>query len=66
MIKQEVQKEQVKVRWVEAGDMLADTLTKKNASMEQLLMVLETGQLPARVTERRMDKIIRKGMVGSC
>ena len=63
LIKQDVQKEQVEVRWVEAGDMLADPLTKKNAGAEQLLKVLETGQQPVGVTEKRMDKVIRKEMV---
>ena len=63
LIKQDVQKEQVEVRWVEAGDMLADPLTKKNAGAEQLLRVLETGQLPVGVTEKRIDKVIRKEMI---
>ena len=43
--------------------MLADPLTKKNAGAEQLLEVLETGQLPAGVTEKRIDKVIRKEKV---
>ena len=63
LIKQDVQKEQVEVRWVEAGDMLADPLTKKNAGAEQLLKVLEMGQLPVGVTEKRIDKVIRKEMI---
>ena len=45
ILEQDMEKEQVKVSWVKAGDILTNPLTKKNTGAEQLLKMLETEQL---------------------
>ena len=45
-IQESIEKERVDLRWIQAGSMLADCLTKKGANPEPLLEVLRTGKLP--------------------
>jgi hypothetical protein len=44
-IQEAIAKEKVELRWIRAGDMLADCLTKSGAKADQLLTVLTTGSL---------------------
>ena len=46
-----VKKEALEVRWVQAGEMLADCLTKKGVNADKLMTVIKEGRLPRR--ERR-------------
>lgn len=45
-IQEEVKDQQVQVKWVNSGSMLADCLTKRTAKADQLMEVLRTGKLP--------------------
>ena len=44
-IQESIAKEKVEIRWIPAGSMLADCLTKSGAKADQLLEVLATGSL---------------------
>ena len=46
-IQEEVQDQQVQVKWVNSGSMLADCLTKRTAKADQLMEALKTGRLPS-------------------
>lgn len=43
-----IKKEALEVRWVQAGDMLADCLTKGGANPDKLMEVIMKGKLPER------------------
>ena len=44
-IKQKVEEDNVTVRWIPKGEMLADSLTKKGASVQSLMDALTAGEL---------------------
>ena len=47
-VQESIKLDALEVRWVQAGDMLADCLTKRGANPDKVLEVFEEGRLPKR------------------
>ena len=54
-LKQIISEDNVRVEWISAQEMLADSLTKKGADMSRLMAALQYGDLNQ---EKKMDQMV--------
>ena len=54
-IQEAVEKENAEIKWVEAGNMIADCLTKKGAMSDMLMDTIKTGRLFQEAEKKRME-----------
>ena len=54
-IQEAVEKENAEIKWVEAGNMIADCLTKRGAKSDMLMDTIKTGRLFQEAEKKRME-----------